>query len=103
MVLHIYIQAVWDYVRENPMYVLLLFFLVRKVMAASAPFPESGGRVFPAHTTRYFDEALAAASKKGDLMICDFFATWCPPCRTAAPIFYAARRARLKVTSFVSP
>ena len=31
--------------------------------------------------------ALATADKADRLLVADFFATWCPPCRVAAPLY----------------
>jgi len=78
------LTRVLEYLSENPMVAILLVFMVFQFAQKyfAGPFPEAGGRVSSIESL----EAWEAVLKK-DLVVADFYATWCPPCRTAAPIY----------------
>ena len=55
----------------------MIFVLFTQIYQKTQPFPESGGRVEAINSMDDWDAAL-----KKDVAVCDFYATWCPPCRT---------------------
>lgn len=61
----------------------LLAYMAWNFFKGRQPLPETGGRVVAVTTMSEFKELQA----KGTKICADFFATWCPPCRTAAPLF----------------
>eukprot|EP00629_Pelagomonadales_sp_RCC1024_P016640 CAMPEP_0119280606 /NCGR_PEP_ID=MMETSP1329-20130426/23048_1 /TAXON_ID=114041 /ORGANISM="Genus nov. species nov., Strain RCC1024" /LENGTH=151 /DNA_ID=CAMNT_0007281201 /DNA_START=156 /DNA_END=607 /DNA_ORIENTATION=+ len=82
------INAIISWCQTNPFHaVIFALFILFKVFQKNQPFPECGGRVKAVHTTNEFYEAVADAKKRKRLLLCDFYATWCPPCRKAAPIY----------------
>ncbi|CAH9087109.1 unnamed protein product [Cuscuta epithymum] len=53
---------------------------------------ESGGNVISCHTTETWDNVLSQGMQEKRLMIVDFTASWCGPCRTIAPFVASLAR-----------
>ena len=76
--------------RTNPQLAMLAIFMMYKVYSSRfQPFPESGPRVKAITTEEEFKELVQQTPQKGKAKVCivDFYATWCPPCRMAVPVY----------------
>ena len=53
------------------------------------PIPSYGGKVTTVHNMQEWNYIQFMAIQTGERILVDCYANWCPPCRTAAPIFAA--------------
>ncbi|CAH2046729.1 unnamed protein product [Thlaspi arvense] len=58
------------------------------------------GEVIACHTVEDWNEKLKAAKESKKLIVIDFTATWCPPCRFIAPVFVEYAKKFLNVVFF---
>lgn len=79
------VAAIINFVQRNPILVFAVLFFIYNKWKASQPWPDVGGRITTVHSLAEWDALLASAGKK--VVIVDAYATWCPPCKTAAPVY----------------
>ncbi|KAF8110954.1 hypothetical protein N665_0077s0017 [Sinapis alba] len=58
------------------------------------------GEVIACHTIEVWTEQLKAANESKKLIVIDFTAVWCPPCRFIAPVFVDMAKKLLNVVFF---
>lgn len=76
-----------NYFTDNPMLVLAVLFILYNMYKKSLPFPDCGGNITTIHSVEEWTSLFKHAKGSKKLVFVDFYATWCPPCKTAAPVF----------------
>lgn len=83
------LEWIWQFILRHQTSFLVLAWLAFNIYRKMnpPPFPDCGGNAQSVHSKAEFDSVLAKAKSDGAVVVADFYATWCPPCRAAAPKF----------------
>lgn len=87
-----FISSITTYASNNPVLSLFLVYILIRMyfqftQAAEEPAHIEGSLVQVLKTKEEWTESVAKAKQSGGIIVAYFYATWCPPCKRAAPIY----------------
>ncbi|EOD18409.1 hypothetical protein EMIHUDRAFT_420431 [Emiliania huxleyi CCMP1516] len=77
------LDAIVAFVQQNPILVLMVLYIFYRMFQSRQPWPDYGGNITAVKSLEDWRSLLNGSS----LTLVDCYATWCPPCKAAAPVF----------------
>ena len=103
MTLQTLIFGALDYAKAHPLVAIVVVVVAMRLLSSSRPFPHDDSWQVTAITTlEEWHAMIAAAKAKREIVVCDFYATWCPPCKAAAPQYGEMSKVRCAFSSLSS-
>mmetsp|Transcript_41124 Transcript_41124/g.68362 ORF Transcript_41124/g.68362 Transcript_41124/m.68362 type:complete len:158 (-) Transcript_41124:233-706(-) len=81
------LEALQSFASNNPLLCVAFLYLAWKYYQSRRPWPDYGGNVTSVHDFAEWQALQAQSGQSGTLLLVDCYATWCPPCKAAAPVF----------------
>ena len=72
--------------QERPLFFFALLFFIYNKWKGSQPWPDYGGNITKVHNLQEWD-SLLKSSGSSKVVVVDAYALWCPPCKSAAPVY----------------
>jgi thioredoxin 1 len=77
------------WIMRHPAMIMVLIWWAFKRHRAKQPLPDYGGDVTTVEGREDWQKLQDKTKSEGSIICLDAFATWCPPCKAAAPVFAA--------------
>lgn len=75
-----------SFAQSNPLLVFAILFFAYNKWKASQPWPDFGGKITKVGSLEDWD-TLLKTSGPSKVVVIDAYALWCPPCKSAAPVY----------------
>ena len=79
------VRSLFDYITANPLLAIGALFVASFIWQRMQPFPDENEGPEQVSGIQQWQELMG--TKDNSVVVCDFYATWCPPCKTAAPLY----------------
>lgn len=77
-----------SFVFDHPLLLVLVGYLLLRLYKNSQPFPVvEGSKVRSIASMADFKGLIQECKNTRAILVVDYYATWCPPCRSAAPVY----------------
>ena len=80
------IMPIVTFFQERPLFFFALLFFIYNKWKGSQPWPDYGGNITKVHNLQEWD-SLLKSSGSSKVVVVDAYALWCPPCKSAAPVY----------------
>jgi len=79
------VMSLIAHLQQNPTHLMLIAYFAYKFYQSKRPFPEAGPNVHTIASMEEFEKNVTG--KDCGNCVVDFYATWCPPCKAAVPVY----------------